>query len=431
MHPASVMNIKSAETVPVRSVLVVDDSVVHRRHTVALCRDFGIPLVLEASSGVEALKMLALLDVSPDLMIVDLEMPVMDGVELMQQLKQRELLLPLIIASGREETLIQSVETMAASLGIPVLAALQKPLTSKSLAFALSRFMQGIAATADQGSEEGQDADIPIAALQSAIVERQIRVHYQPKVDIRTGIVRGVEALARWQRRDDKFVSPARFIALAEREGLIYDLTKSVMRQAFAQAAVWNARGLRLLIAINLSPKLLDHPSLAQKILAMASYDGIAPDQVIFEITETSMVEYLGVALALLTRLRLNGFRLSIDDFGTGFSSMQQLARIPFTELKIDRSFVHGAHQRTNQQVILRSALEMARQLGLTTVAEGVETMDDWRLLQECGCDIGQGYLVGRPMPAGEIPKWIKHHQFNQRKLRAVAARTDKHSYFE
>jgi EAL domain-containing protein (putative c-di-GMP-specific phosphodiesterase class I) len=141
-------------------------------------------------------------------------------------------------------------------------------------------------------------------------------------------------------------------------------------------------------------------------------------EQIVLEITETSLVDCMGAALGVLARLRLKGFGLSIDDYGTGFSSMQQLARIPFTELKIDRSFVHGAHQRSNLRVILQSALDMARQLDLVTVAEGIETMEDWHLLQECGCGIGQGYLIAKPMAASAFPLWLRQHQTRLTELR-------------
>jgi EAL domain-containing protein (putative c-di-GMP-specific phosphodiesterase class I) len=127
----------------------------------------------------------------------------------------------------------------------------------------------------------------------------------------------------------------------------------------------------------------------------------------VLEITENSVVDCMGVALGVLARLRLKGFRLSIDDYGTGFSSMQQLARIPFTELKIDRAFVHGAARRTNLRVILQSALDMSRQLGLVTVAEGIETLPDWQLVRDSGCGVGQGFLISRAMPAEELPAWI------------------------
>jgi len=197
----------------------------------------------------------------------------------------------------------------------------------------------------------------------------------------------------------------------------------SVMDQALGQAAVWNARGLRLSVAVNLSPRLLERPGLVQEISSLVERHGLQAEQVVLEITESHVVAYLGTALGVLARLRLKGFGLSIDDYGTGFSSMQQLARIPFTELKIDRSFVHGAHQRKNLRVILQSALEMARQLDLVTVAEGIETAEDWNLLQQFGCVVGQGYLIARPMPATDMPKWLKSHQTRLASLRSDEVR--------
>jgi EAL domain-containing protein (putative c-di-GMP-specific phosphodiesterase class I)/CheY-like chemotaxis protein len=412
-----------ATTRAIGSLLIVDDSMVQRAHAAALCRELGVPLIYEAASGREALELLGLLVLPPDLLIVDLEMPGMDGVQLIQQLAQRHLAIPLIVASGRELALIHSVEIMARNLGLPVLAGLQKPLVAPPLEVALQRFAQ-VARHAAEPLPAGPDAaeGISRAVLESAIACGEIRVHYQPKVDMRTGIVRGVEALARWHRHGVGFVRPDRFVALAEQEGLIYALTRSVMGQALSQAADWNARGLKLSMAINLSQRLLDRPSLVDEVAALVAQHGLRAEQLVLEITESTLADRMGTALGVLARLRLKGFGLSIDDYGTGFSSMQQLARIPFTELKIDRSFVHGAHQRNNLRVILQSALEMARQLGLVTVAEGVETLEDWRLLQQGGCSIGQGYLIAKPMPANEMLQWLKSHQARLAELRQDAA---------
>ena len=146
---------------------------------------------------------------------------------------------------------------------------------------------------------------------------------------------------------------------------------------------------------------------------------GLQTEQIVLEITESSVVDCMGVALGVLARLRLKGLGLSIDDYGTGFSSMQQLARIPFSELKIDRSFVHGAHKRTNLRVILQSALDMSRQLGLVTVAEGIETLPDWQLVRDSGCGVGQGFLISPAMPAELVPEWIHSHE---RRLLALGA---------
>jgi len=398
----------------VKSLLIVDDSAVQREYAAALCRALGVQMVYEAGSGAEAIELFGLLVLAPDLLIIDLEMPGMDGVELIQQLHQRNIIVPLIVASGREIALIHSVEMMARNLGMPVLGGLQKPLTPERVLGALQRFGQ-ISGKVQQAPRP--DPKIDRAMLASAIAAGEIGVHYQPKVDMRTGIVRGFEALARWSRPGMGFIRPDDFIALAEREGLIGALTRSMATQALTQAAAWNAHGLKLSMAINLAPSLLARTTLVEELLGLVERLGLQATQVVLEITESSLVDYMGSALGVLARLRLKGFGLSIDDYGTGFSSMQQLARIPFTELKIDRSFVHGAHQRNDMRVILQSALDMARRLDLVSVAEGIETLEDWRLLQQFGCSIGQGYLIAKPMSASDMPQWLKQHNSRLREL--------------
>jgi EAL domain-containing protein (putative c-di-GMP-specific phosphodiesterase class I) len=198
---------------------------------------------------------------------------------------------------------------------------------------------------------------------------------------------------------------------MAEKENLIDSLTQLVMRQAFAQVAHWNRAGLHLSLAVNLSPTLLKRTAIINEISALALQNQLRPEQVTFELTEGSLVTGLGEALGSLTRLRIKGFGLSIDDYGTGFSTMHQLAHLPFTELKVDRSFVRGAHKRHNLRVILQSALNMAHRLNLISVAEGIETIDDWRLLQEMGCVVGQGWFFSKAMTPDEIAPWIRSHQ--------------------
>jgi EAL domain-containing protein (putative c-di-GMP-specific phosphodiesterase class I)/CheY-like chemotaxis protein len=408
-----------SESIPVEieSLLIVDDSSVQRQHAVALCRELGIKLIYEASNGSEALQLLSMLVLLPSVMIVDLEMPGMDGVELIQQLQQREFVISLIVASSRESVLIESVKTMSQVLGLNVLDGLQKPLMLPGLRSALARYrVPGCAAPPRQPL-----ATVPIerAELSRAIEGGEIVPFYQPKVDMHTGIVKGTEALARWQHSTMGMIPPDHFIPQAEQQDLIHALTLSMMEQVLRQAATWNARGLELSIAVNVSAQLLDSPDIVQEISALLERHALPAAQIILEITEGTVAARLGTALGVLARIRLKGFGLSIDDYGTGFSSMQQLARIPFTELKIDRSFVHGAHLRKNSRVILQSALDLARRLELVTVAEGIETMEDWRLLQEFGCMIGQGYLIAKPMPAAALPQWMKSHNSRLHELRA------------
>ncbi len=411
------MNERIVQSLPFGSILVVDDSRVDRTQAMALCHNLGVPMIYEAASGAEALELLGMLVLPPELVMLDLEMPDMDGVELILQMRQRGLVVPIVVVSGREPGLIESVEAVARNVGMPVLAGLSKPLTRSVM---LARLAESISAPGlHDPSPLASTPTFAAADLAVALAGSEIGVHYQPKVDMLTGIVRGVEALARWRRPDGEFARPDQFIALAERDGMIHELTRIVMDQALAQAADWNAHGLKLSMAINLSPLLLDRPTLVRETLSMVDGHGVPARQVVFEITESSVVDGAGSALGVLARLRLKGFGLSIDDYGTGFSSMRQLARIPFTELKIDRSFVHGAHRRNNVRVILESALDMARRLDLVTVAEGVETLEDWRMLQEFGCNVGQGYLIAKPMPANEIAPWLKLHRGPLRELRS------------
>jgi len=400
----------AAASSSIASLLVVDDNIVQRIQVVALCRELGIDMIYEAGSGAEALELLTLLVLPPDVAIVDLEMPGMDGIELIERMHERKLAIPLIVVSGREAALIDTVETMARNLGIPVVAGIRKPLRKETLSAALDGWDRERAAPA-AADDRAPLPPIDTRELAEAISSGAIAVHYQPKVDMARGLVCGVEALARWTHPLLGPVGPDRFVEIAEQEGLIHDLTLAVLRQAFADAARWRAHGLNLSLAVNLSPVLLEDPSLVRELSQQLDEHCLDARQVVLEITENSVVDCMGVALGVLARLRLKGFRLSIDDYGTGFSSMQQLARIPFTELKIDRAFVHGAARRTNLRVILQSALDMSRQLGLVTVAEGIETLPDWQLVRDSGCGVGQGFLISRAMPADELPAWIESHE--------------------
>ncbi|HTY94349.1 MAG TPA: EAL domain-containing response regulator [Steroidobacteraceae bacterium] len=405
----------SQATLPtIRSVLVVDDSGAQRAYAVALCHELGITDVREASNGLEALALLGAMATPPDLLIIDLEMPTMDGPELLTRLRERGIESPIIVASSRERALLHSVLDMGGGMGLCLLGALQKPLRLETL----SAILRNWDSVAEKRKSKAHSLPVDPDALRAGIDRGEIVVHYQPQIAVHSGDLHGVEALARWHHPTLGVVHPDHFIPMAEEHGLIHKLTLQVMNQAMLQTSMWNAEGMDLSVAINLSPVLLESPELLQEISGLQQCYGLRAEQVVLEITETSLMRELSVALAVLTRLRLRGFGLSLDDYGTGFSSMQQLARIPFTELKIDRSFVHGVHERESVQVMLRSALEMAMRLGLNTVAEGVESMQDWRLLQEYGCTFVQGWLTGKAMPAADVCAWARAHEERKPGLR-------------
>lgn len=393
------------------SLLVVDDSVVQRQHALQLAKTLGVVHLHEACDGLAALAMLDRLEADGhqvDAMLIDLEMPIMDGVQLVQKLSERSSIIPFVVASTRELALIEGVATMASALGRPAAGILRKPFDQSALLGALERCAPGRPERKRMGAST--TASIDVAALTQAISSGQIVPHYQPKVDVRTGLLRGVEVLSRWHDPACGYIPPDAFIPVAEREGQIWPLTLSILNQSLAQLASWRQRGLDLSIAVNLSPSLLSQADLVEQIGAQLLRHGVRPEQVMLEITESSVVAYQGSALGALARLRMQGYGLSIDDFGTGFSSMQQLARIPFTELKIDRSFVDGAHRQNHLRVILQSAIEMGKRLSIISVAEGVETMEDWALLQGLGCGQAQGWLIGKAMPGDDIPVWLKQH---------------------
>jgi len=389
----------------IASVLIIDDSPVQRAHAVSVCRTLGIGIVHTASNGSEAIALLSTLAVLPELLILDLEMPTMDGSQFLERLHAQSIDIQVLICSSREMTLLNLVSDMGSVLGLRV-AALQKPLSPEGVRRELQK-----SPSVPKRQPSGELMNLTAADLGAALERGEIHCHYQPKVDMRTAIVRGVEVLARWRHPTLGMVSPSEFIPLAEQSGDILNVTLRIVKDAMSQSAAWMAHGLHLSVALNLTPSLLSRPSLLDEILALQESYALPPDKIVFELTESSLVSGSGVALGAMARMRLKGFGLSIDDYGTGFSSMQQLTRIPFTELKIDRSFVHQSHERENRRVILSSALEMAGRLGVTSVAEGVETMDDWRLLQDLGCDVAQGYLIAQPMPGAELRDWLKAYR--------------------
>ncbi|MDN0076998.1 EAL domain-containing response regulator [Crenobacter sp. SG2303] len=397
-----------SSSIVVETALIVDDSRVQRQHAADLLRQLGVVVIHEAGDGIQALELLEGLASLPHLILVDLDMPRMDGVEFIQQLARRGVSAALIVLSGRDSPLISAVESMAHVLGMPVLAAWQKPLGKNQLVDVLRHRSGGpLLSQAAPGGRKGAVV-VTSEELASAIAARQLIPYYQPKVDLNTGLVKGVEVLARWLHPEKGVIPPSQFIPLAESEGLIHGLTVEVADQAFAQVARWRQHGLSLSVAVNLSPLLLDSPDFVVEAAELLCRYRIPAEQVVWEITESSLAADLGTALGNLARLRLKGCGLSIDDYGTGFSSMQQLSRVPFTELKIDHSFVRGAHRREHLRVILQSALDMASKMRLVTVAEGIETAEDWTLLQGLGCVLGQGYFIARPMPGGVLPAWLK-----------------------
>lgn len=262
----------------------------------------------------------------------------------------------------------------------------------------------------NQNSTEARPASQPIseAELIEGLAGAALQLVYRPKVSIDGARVHGVEALARWNHAERGILYPATFVPLAEATSRIDKLTDSVFLAAIAQAGRWRKAGLDLTVSVNFSVDNLNRLDLPEKIASCARAEGVAPSNIIIEVTESLLMKNLKSSVEILSRLRLRGFGLSIDDFGTGYASMEQLKRAPFTELKVDRSFVTGAANDMTARTILESSIRLGRALDMTVVAEGAETRQDWDVLASLGCDLVQGYFVAKPMPAEEVADWCR-----------------------
>jgi len=243
--------------------------------------------------------------------------------------------------------------------------------------------------------------------LTSAFDTDALSLVYQPKIDLKTGRLAGVEALIRWSHPELGPISPADFIPLAEESDVIDDLTTWVADRALAQARLWSDLGFEGSMALNVSARNLNRVQFPDALADICGRHRLTPDRVVVEITETASQQILKL-LDTLTRLRLKGFRLALDDFGIGFSSMAQLQQLPFSELKIDRSFVGKMVEAEDCLIITRAIINLGHELGLKVVAEGVESAEALERLVQLGCDTAQGYHIGRPSPAAGIQALLR-----------------------
>ena len=250
--------------------------------------------------------------------------------------------------------------------------------------------------------------------LRQAINNKALAAYYQPKIDIKTGRVTSVEALSRWPHPTEGIISPAEFIPMVEQSGLIRPFTLWILEEAIRQSRQWSEQGIDLTVAVNLSTRNLLDPNLADNIAEFLQTHGVGAERLTLEITESTIMSRPEQALKILTRLDAMGLKLSIDDFGTGYSSLAYLKQLPVAELKIDYSFISGITASESDAVIVHSTIELAHNLGLSVVAEGVEDRETLELLATLGCDTGQGFYFGHPLPTGELEDWLRREPWGQ-----------------
>ena len=386
------------------SALVIDDEELMRDFLCMAVEKSGVGRVVPAGSGPDALYQIELSQHTIDLVICDLQMPGMDGIEVIRQLADEGFSGGIVLVSGEDKRVLKTAESMAELRGLNVIGSLEKPVPVHSIVSLMNKY------ALSERKTSWSMPDVAADELETAIHSGEITAYYQPQIEVKTGRIAGVEALARWLHPERDVILPDVFITIAERHDLIDALTDSIISQATKQGALWHRQGCDFNIAINVSVNNLRHLDFPDRLSDIVSEAGIDINKLVLEITESQLVKDLGTCLDVLTRLRLKGPVLSIDDFGTGYASMENLRRMPFDELKIDRAFVNGASADDTARAILESSVFLAKQLAMKTVAEGVETESDWRLITGLGCDVVQGYYIAPPMDAATFDAWLPEY---------------------
>lgn len=384
------------------SVLVVEDHAFQREVALRLLDQVGVQHALQAIDGHGALTLLAGLPKPVDVVLVDLDLPRMDGIEFIGHIARERLAYAVIVLTALDPALLNTVQIMARASGLRVLGTLEKPLTASKLQQTLELFSRDEEQRRDDG-----DIEINEGLLAEALAHDAFVPWFQPQVAIGSGFVIGVEALARWQH-EGRQIPPVRFIPELERANLIDALTERMLAQACAWRKSWQAQGLDLHVSVNVSMHNLADIAAADRYQAIAQHAGVEPRDITLELTETAVMHEAAKVLNVLARLRLKGFGLSVDDFGTGWSSLTHLAQLPVTELKIDQGFINGAIDDSRKRAVVEASLGLGHKLGLTTVAEGVQSMDEWQLLAELDCTRAQGALIGMAVPGEELPELVQ-----------------------
>jgi len=337
-------------------------------------------------------------------MVLDLNMPTMDGVEVIRRMGKSGIRAHLVLVSGYDSGVLHSAEKLAEEHHLNVVGSLTKPLQIADFVQMLSSI--DIEQDTKQKHKPSTENPITVEEIQQAIHDEQLVLYYQPQIDLSTNILKGVEALVRWQHPERGLLPPGLFIGIAEQEGLMGELTASVINMAVKQSYAWKELGFKITISVNVSAENITSLTLPDHLTDLINDQGLDPQSIVLEITESALMGELKTSLDILTRLRMKGFGLSIDDFGTGNSSLVLLHRVPFTELKIDMSFVRYMDRDVDAYSIVETCVMLAHKLRMDVVAEGVENKKIQKSLKEMGCDIGQGYEIAKPMPAEQLTRW-------------------------
>lgn len=396
-------------------LLIDDDEFTLKLLNLQLCK-LGFWGAKQFTSATDALQFLREAGQQVSLIFLDLQMPETDGIEVIRELKALNYDGDIVIASAEDKRLMRSAEKLAIAHGMKVLGVLEKPLTSNHIQVLLEIWAPSTIEAVKRQQEKL--ATISVSELKNALSDEEHLYNvYQPQVNLQTGEIVGIESLVRWEHPTKGLIFPDQFVPLAEEHGLIDDLLRITLKNALKAKLLWQQAGFDWMLSVNVSMDNLTNLDFPDIVRDTCSLYGIGLDRLTLEVTEGRLMRDPLAALDILSRLRLKGVRLSIDDFGTGHSSLAQLEDVPFDEMKLDKRFVQEADKNHSQEVIVRASIEMARTLNMSVMAEGIETESTWKLMKSLGVDAAQGFFVSRPLPTDKLLSWVEVWRERHREL--------------
>ncbi len=393
-------------TPKLNSVLIVDDDRVICGVTQAFFEKQGITEVFTAKNGVQALEILDQRNNDIDLIVCDLQMPEIDGIQFLRHLHDCDYKGAVSILSGVDGSVISLAQSLANTHKLNIVGALQKPINFDDI----KNLLRNISGIPLDGDCEFEPL-VSESEFRTALAEEQIKIYYQPQLDVHTDKVVAAEALARWDHPKHGIITPNHFIEMAEEHKLIEPLTDFVLRTIIADAKRWKRLKINFKTSVNLSVSNLSNLDFPDKVASMMDQSGLDRSRLVLEITESRLLANDTVPMEVLARLAILGFELSIDDFGTAYSNIEYLRDFPFSELKIDKSFITDAHKNAQSRAIVEACVKLSRDHNVRIVAEGVETIEDLKFVAEQGVDLVQGYFSAKPMPINELLNWYLNHR--------------------
>lgn len=344
---------------------------------------------------------------SYDLILLDINMPDMDGIQCLNVMSEMSVSASIVLMSGYDKRILDTAVNYGRELGLNVVGYTEKPFRVSSLKKILSRSLP------DKKRHSNDNFNISISDIRRGMDEAEFEMYYQPQICLSSGLVSGMEALIRWQHPCYGLLPPSVFLNVVERSGLSLDLFRYVVNRVLA--------GFRFMkhclpekaqIAINLPPSALTDRAFPEEIFFLATRSGCSSDRLKFELTETSLAKNLEIAYEITSRMRLKGFGISMDDYGSGYSSLSQLSKIPFNQVKIDMSLIQSALDSHSSRIIVEKTVEMTRNMGISVLAEGVQDAETYYWLKEIGCDEAQGWYIAKAMPPRDVLAWLKRPVF-------------------